>query len=268
MLGRLLFWSEQPGLLKRAYPDDILLVGYPKSGNTWVRFLIGNYLTRGECSFSNSHEIVPGLEENSEQCEWIDRPRFIHSHFTYGKISTAHPNFVEKLPQVVFVVRDGRDVAVSYYYHLLKQHLIGSDTKFGQYIEMLDQGKFYPYIAWGKYIDQWLDVLNSGANNWLLLRYEDLKENPGREFTRFLKFTGYHPDEDLVEISVAASSFENMKKMEERQELQHRGLRESDKSIRFIRDGTVGQWVTHFNTSIMEKFERVNGRALMRLDYV
>ena len=26
--------------------DVIFLVSYPKSGNTWLRFLIGNYLTK------------------------------------------------------------------------------------------------------------------------------------------------------------------------------------------------------------------------------
>ncbi len=264
---RLKSGSPQQMLLKTAYPDDVLLIGYPKSGNTWLRFLVGNYLTGGSCDFSNSQEIVPGLEDSAEQCERIPRPRFIHSHFTFEKIVAAYSGQRQCLPKVILIVRDGRDVAVSYYYHLKKHQLIEAEVDFATYLKKLDQGQFYPYLSWGEYNDRWLSNLQQKANNWYLLRYEDLKNDPRLELSRVLVLAGVQPDHSLVEQAVVASSFENMKSLEDKQEMQHSALRDSDKSIRFVRKGRVGQWMTHFDARTLANFQRANGTAMKRLGY-
>ena len=42
------------------YPDDTFLVSYPKSGNTWVRFLLANLLFPDEeVGFANINRLLP-----------------------------------------------------------------------------------------------------------------------------------------------------------------------------------------------------------------
>ena len=52
-----------PGRNLAVFPDDTFLVSYPKSGNTWARFLIANLIHPGEkIDFSNVNRIIPGPE--------------------------------------------------------------------------------------------------------------------------------------------------------------------------------------------------------------
>ena len=67
-------------------PDDTYIVSYPKSGNTWVRFLIGNYITRGNYSFNNNNLVIPDLHMNPERCGDTSRPRFIKSHSFFVQV--------------------------------------------------------------------------------------------------------------------------------------------------------------------------------------
>ena len=63
-------------------PDDIFIVSYPKSGNTWMRFLIGNLLFQDEpITFSNIELKVPDIyRNNNRKLLKISSPRILKSH--------------------------------------------------------------------------------------------------------------------------------------------------------------------------------------------
>ena len=44
------------------FPDDVYLVSYPKSGNTWLRFLIANLIhPQEEVNFLNIESVLPSI---------------------------------------------------------------------------------------------------------------------------------------------------------------------------------------------------------------
>src|ERR1044072_8130331 len=92
--------------------NDVWIVSYPKSGNTWTRFLIGNLVASPEVvDWSNIERHVPDIYFNSDpQLGKLPRPRYFKSHEAY------RPEY----RRVVFIVRDPRDVAVSYYHFARK----------------------------------------------------------------------------------------------------------------------------------------------------
>lgn len=190
--------STSKNLPIEIFNDDVFLVSYPKSGRTWVRFLIANYLSNNQCDFLNSYLIVPGIDYNPEQCVNVSRPRFIQSHWA----------FTQEFRKVIFVVRDGRDVAVSYYFHLIKFKVISKDTSFDDYLKMFNQGSFDQFTPWGNYVETWL---NNAPEEFLLIKYEDLQKDVAKELTRMLEFAGLSVNEDAVIEAVKASSFEKMK---------------------------------------------------------
>src|SRR5947208_15984533 len=64
------------------YPDDTFIVSYPRSGNTWTRFLIANLAFPAEnVTFTNIERLVPDTSSQSNRAlKRTPRPRIIKSH--------------------------------------------------------------------------------------------------------------------------------------------------------------------------------------------
>src|ERR1039458_10178071 len=93
------------------FPDDTFIVSYPKSGNTWTRFLIGNLLCEDEVDLSNINERVPDPEAASKRfLKRLPRPRVLKSHQAFDP----------RYERVLFIVRDPRDIALSKYHFDIK----------------------------------------------------------------------------------------------------------------------------------------------------
>src|ERR1700752_3256978 len=91
----------------RVYADDTMVVSYPRSGNTWTRFLVANLLhPNEEVTFANIERLIPDTSSISNRAlKRIARPRVIKSH----------EYFDHRYPKTIYIVPDPRDVALSYY---------------------------------------------------------------------------------------------------------------------------------------------------------
>ena len=50
------------------FPDDVFLTSYPRSGNTWTRFLIGNLVHQNEeVTFLSVERLVPDMYKHSDR---------------------------------------------------------------------------------------------------------------------------------------------------------------------------------------------------------
>src|SRR5580700_5193940 len=89
------------------YPDDTFVVSYPRSGNTWTRFLIASLVFPSEVvTFTNIDRMIPDTSSQSNRAlKRTPRPRIIKSH----------QYFDPRYRRVIYIVRDPRDVALSYY---------------------------------------------------------------------------------------------------------------------------------------------------------
>lgn len=84
--------------------------------------------------------------------------------------------FTPNYSKVVYLVRDGRNVAVSYYFHLMKYEQISKDTKLEDFIVVdFNAGFIDKYTSCSSNVNSWL---KNAPKKFLLLGYEDLKANP------------------------------------------------------------------------------------------
>ncbi len=150
------FWVEQSRLQKRALPEirirpsDVFIVSYPKSGNTWVRFLLANLLApEAQISFRNIENYVPNIYKSCATLEERQGRRYIKSH---------HPCY-ELYPKTVYVYRDGRDALVSYYHYAIGKKVFRGS--FGDFV-------FSPFVeqfsSWKEHVTGALDFASNGRS--------------------------------------------------------------------------------------------------------
>ena len=224
--------------------DDVFITSYPKSGNTWVRFLLANALhpDRG-VNFHSIQDLVPEVGKSEEDNRFPPYPRLLKSHAPYK----------EEYGRTIYILRDGRDVYVSYYYYLQKDKSMSFD-------EFLIDTDHWP-STWGEHVEGWLDAYDRGESV-LLVRYEDLKTSPETELNRMLSFIGIDSiSQGKIYQAVANSSFESMRQIEN-----EKG-RPYSKSGRFVRKGKKSDWQTLFTHAAKKAFKRREGDVLVRAGY-
>jgi hypothetical protein len=87
-------------------PGDVFLVSYPRSGNTWMRYLLASLLEPDlEWNINSISRLIPDLHDKWPDDYLKPSPRVIKSHFPYQKA----------YKKVIYPYRDGRDVAISHY---------------------------------------------------------------------------------------------------------------------------------------------------------
>ncbi len=146
---------------------DIMLVSFPRSGNTWLRFLIGNILAEeSPTTWENVGSRVPDIYETS---------KYTLSRMSDPRILKSHECFDRRYRKVIYLVRDPRAVAVSYYHYWLRNNRIAPDYTLQAYVrDFTERNSFTPrYGTWGEHVASWRHV-REHDDTFYLLRYEDL----------------------------------------------------------------------------------------------
>jgi hypothetical protein len=224
---------------RQIFENEIFLVSYPKSGNTWVRFFIAN-LFKSESveiiNFHNVHIYCPEWESNLE----IKRNKNIPI------VWKSHQQFNRSFSRVIYIVRDARDVYVSYY-HYLKAKLPTEYT----FKDFLENYK-YPYSRWSNHVNSWLQEKSEDPKNFLIIRYEDLLENPLDNFSKIVKFIDLDIERSQLEKAIHNSSFKQMQNIE-----QNYGRKYNNDGVeRFVRQGSPGEWTQYFGKIEWEIFKQ------------
>jgi len=234
-------------LPNEVFSDDVYLVSYPRSGNTWTRLLVGNYITEGNCTRNSVPDIVPDIHWGDRSvCDGLARPRFIKSHVAY----------VPEYPKVVYISRDGRDVAVSYFYYYMRLERIDEQTSFSSFLEEFNRGRVM-FGSWSEHVNSWLD---SDLEDLLVVRYEDLKADPKNELLRIVRFAGLPAADHLADLAVERSTFETWQSSEKRTG----GI---SGARMHARSGAAGQYQQLFSPEELTQFMDVHGPAMNRLGY-
>jgi hypothetical protein len=239
MLRRIMAGAERalglhaPGRHLAVFPDDTFLVSYPKSGNTWARFLIANLLHPHEkVDFSNVNHMIPGIEvTRNRDLLRTPRPRIIKSH----------QYFDPRYPRVIYIVRDPRDVVVSQYHFQRKRKVVADQYPLPDYVKDFAAGKTSFYGSWGEHVASWLSTRH-GRPGFLLLRYEDMVENTPRELAKIAAFLSLSATPEMILQAVERSSADRMRTLEKTQAQLFTSTKNTRQDIPFVRAAKAGGW--------------------------
>lgn len=266
----------------------IIQVEYPKSGGTWVYKMVSYYLNIPvfsllECKHGNP---VAGEISDPEMArrEGCDGKNPFPGQKEFGFISQTHelPNNRLFRPEncSYYLVRDGRDVIVSYFFYESRYQVKKSQTV-SKLSLMMDILNHYATLFWperrrysrivdlskekglsDKYVAMRAREWRYHVESWLrtrkpYFRYEDFLNDTQLELYRVLNHIDAEIDPDLLEETVRLMSFENCRKLEN-------GL---DEDRRFYRKGIHGDWMNHFTCEHREIFKKIAGPTLIDLGY-
>ena len=235
--------------INMTYGSDIFVVGYPKSGNTWFQNLVagivyGVDLERAQDSLIQ--ELVPDV--HFKNC--YKR----HSDIMFFK---SHKLPVPEYKRVVYLLRDGRDVMVSYFHHLLA---LGRNPDL---LKMVRDGEGLDLPKWHFHVQQWFS--NPYNTQMIVIKYEDLMKDPIQELTRFCAFVGLPGDASLLREVSAKASFTNMQR---RERLFGWADTRWPKDKSFVRRGVVGSFKDEMPAEVLAEFLRDAQATLKSCGYI
>jgi Sulfotransferase domain len=241
-------------------PDDTFIVSYPRSGNTWTRFLIANLLYAGrEVSFANIEQLIPDAEaQSSRYLKRLPGPRVIKSH----------QYFDHRYPKVLYITRDPRDVAVSYYNFSRKYRHIADDYPLDRYVHDFVSGTLQSsdWGTWAENVGTWVAARN-GRPTFLLLRYEDLQADTETELVKLAGFFGVEANPRTLRQAIENSSADRLRELEKKEGSDWVTTKNKRPDIPFIGSAVGGIWKSVLSAAAVGEIESAWGPLLVSLGY-
>uniref|UniRef100_A0A0B6ZEC0 Sulfotransferase domain-containing protein n=1 Tax=Arion vulgaris TaxID=1028688 RepID=A0A0B6ZEC0_9EUPU len=236
--------------------DDIMLCSYSKSGCHWLWEVLRYLKFGGMNNLENVDKEAYMVEYNTfERLEQLKSPRILNNH---GFFEDQPSDLLKKNVKVVFVYRNIKDLAVSYYHHHTRFQEYKYNDSFTHYIRRLvsglvDNGSVFEYLqGWEE------GIRTSPGLSVHIVSYEDMKENPVAELRRLSEYLGTSTDIQFLENVAKATDFEAMQTRKVTSTL---FLDQEGKPIMY-RKGQVGDWKNYFTIADSEWMDEVIDREL------
>jgi aryl sulfotransferase len=272
----------------------VWLASYPKSGNTWFRVFLTNFLRDGDvpvnindladapmASARAPFDTAVGYDSSNLRPDEIERLRpevYLHlarqaTEPIYCKIHdafTALPDGRTLVPSkatrcAVYFVRNPLDVCVSFAQH-------AGHADFARTIREMADPEFCVSTSDGAQLPQRLFTWSEHVASWTerpdfsvkLIRYEDMNLKPEETFAAAVRFLGLPDDPVRVRKAMAFSGFEEMRRQEERG-----GFAEKPPGAKtFFRQGGVGSWRGVLSAAQVQRVIADHREVMMRMGYL
>lgn len=229
--------------------NDIYIMTYPKSGTTWMQVILHNIVGDGNMDFDHIYKVSPWLSnmifkgEDPKPVNELPSPRYFKSHDQYEKFQKG---FTKK---IIYVYRDGKDVAESYYHH--NKNFLNPDLTFDDNFENHFSNMSKP-LNWFKFNQEWME--NSKGLNIHYVAYEDLKKDFDHTVKKIAHFLEVELTSEKLERTKKYASFDYMKAHESKF-----GEKAPEKKPlvfdQFIREGESGKGKSMMNEEQLKIYE-------------
>lgn len=204
--------SRPPTPRERFWPNPattVFLVSYPRSGTTWLSCVATELLFRiSPRTLSDIACFVPDLHALPEKSAVpAARLHLVKSHFQLNQIHGFPP--YGDYRRVVYLVRDPRDILLSYYRFARAYTDYRRDFK--EFAMDWVMGRIWP-CSWQEHVNSWLEPMSRTMSFELtLVRYEDFVADPIGQTKVLAKVLGLDPGPSRIEEIVEDTSPETMR---------------------------------------------------------
>ena len=248
--------------LAKARRAQMLIIGHPKSGNTWLKVMISRlYQVRHGLPASR----LINTDELARKHPEIPRLAASNGYYSYeGAIGDAlapgAEDSVLRHKPTLLIARNPCDIAVSWFFQFTKRQSAAKQELINHFVDTpidkrtIGMWDFVRHSDIGlpslvEYLNTWERNLAS-LDNSLIIRYEDLRAKTAETLRRVVTLMGDEfSDSDILE-AVEFGSFDNLRKLESKGFFKQGGmsLRNPDDPNSFkVRRGKVGGFSDYFN---------------------
>ncbi len=269
----------------------VWLASYPKSGNTWMRIFLANYLSdaKSPLKINQIQRFGFGDSKPDRYVAAAGRPvdlsrpeptLQLRDRVLQGIVANnADVNFVkthncrnvafgvELIPprltrQAIYILRNPLDMLLSYARHYGLSHAETAEAiGRGDNANAPDATTTWQFLgSWSDHVRDWTQ---GGAFPVLALRYEDLLDDPVTHFGKVLDFMGVPVVPDRLERAIRFASFDELKKQEEADGFTEK----SPNAERFFAKGQAGQWKDELDPALVTKVRREHKRMMKKYGY-
>lgn len=247
-------WMRHRGLNR----DDVFLANYPRSGSTWLRFMLFEILAQKDAQFDDVNRHIPDVGGQRDAAALLPNQ---------GRLIKTEEAFRPDYRRAIYIVRDGRDVALSEYAYHKAQGWI--DCSFDDYLKMFVNGNAGPYGSWEEHARSWIESPLNARGDLMLVSYQELKQKSEPTLTRIVEFLKVRVPAQVIQKAIQNNSLQSMRRKEDRApqigcDLRAKSIPEEK---RFVRSGAVGGWRQRLNPAQAEYLQRNTGEMLVRLGF-
>jgi hypothetical protein len=232
-----------------------MLASYPRSGTTWLRFMLTEVLAGQDARFGPDDQPIIYVGGHA------DAPEILPGG---GRLIFTHETVPVGDRRAIYVVRDPRSVALSEHRWLVRRGL--APASFERFLHEFLLGRSNPWGRWDAHVDKWLDGEAARAHHLRVVRFEDLREDPVTELAGVLTFLGSRPEPSIVEHAVENNTLDRMREKERKapDRAFERGVR---RDVRFVQEGATGGWRDELSPAHAEDIVRTFRAAMLRVGY-
>ncbi|XP_038049264.1 sulfotransferase family cytosolic 1B member 1-like [Patiria miniata] len=242
--------------------NDVFVISYPKSGTTWLRNIISYMLGCPEeqtniglplelsmCSGASEEELqtAPPVYKLIES--WLS-PRVIMTHLLPHLLPAQ---LFQKNAKVLYIARNPKDIAVSYFHFFEALKAPDPCPSWEQFVPLFMKGEV-PFGSYFTHVKQYWEMKHH--NNFLFLKYEDLKKEEQAVIKQVGAFLGKELDiQDISSISSKCSLESMRKRFSENTQAMSKIIDET--KTQFVRKGKVGDWREYLTAEQSQRFDQL-----------
>ena len=247
------------------------IASFPKSGSTWMRYIVSHVLFGEDIDKSLVREMVPNIHdwEGPLKYDW----RGSHPAKTHLKYDNLPDRM--KSRAAICMVRNPLDIVDSSVAYMSPESQESSAKIVDEFIKtgtIEPWGQMLGYGAWDENVESWME--QQDRMPVLLQRYEDLLQDPHTGVRQVAEFLECDLTEEKIDRIVSATSFSTMKAREKEEVTEGRAGVFTDerlfdkKEFSFMRSGVTGGYQESFSKSqidgLIERFHPM----MKRMGYI
>ena len=238
------------------------LISFPKCGRTWLKTALGYILCK-------QHNLSPQFSYNNE---YINQLLLLTHEYNPDVINyQSFKNFSEdksfyKNSRITLLIRDPRDVVVSFYFEQLKRQKILDKPEYKDVtLKTFIRSDNFGIKKIVQFYNLWYGKENEPID-FQIIKYEDMVVDLKAELKKLCQFLNLQVPEKYIQESVNFTRFENLQKLESKNYFKTPRLTPKniqDKNSYKVREGKIGSYKNYLDE---EDIEFLN-KELLKLKY-